>query len=146
MATLDKKNWVLLALRKTPLDRIRLMKALFLMWIRSGRRIPGYFEFEPYLYGPCSFGLYSVLNELTRQRLVIQSSDAVQRWAKYYLTLRGKIAADRAATTASPDLLRTLEEAAQQVSQLSFNDLLRKVYAEAPEFAVNSLVREVLER
>ena len=62
---ISKRDWILLALRKTPLDRIRLMKTLFLVWNRSGRSIAGYFEFEPYLYGPCSLEMYSVLDDLT---------------------------------------------------------------------------------
>ena len=37
--TLTRRDWILLFLQEKPLDRIRLMKALFLLWHRSGKMI-----------------------------------------------------------------------------------------------------------
>ncbi|GAB4370656.1 MAG: hypothetical protein Kow00128_17880 [Deltaproteobacteria bacterium] len=47
MNALSKRDWLLLLLRQRPLDRIRLMKALFLIWHRTGRELPNYYEFNP---------------------------------------------------------------------------------------------------
>ena len=90
METFSKKNWVLLALHCEPLDRIRLMKTLFLFWYNSEENIPNYFVFEPYLYGPCSFELYSALDELERDGLVIRGPHPVPQWAAYHVTEKGR--------------------------------------------------------
>ena len=142
--TLTKKDWVLLALRQTPLDRIHIMKTLFLIWHRSGRKITDYFDFNPYLYGPCSFEVYSVLDSLQADRYIVQPPHTIPQWVNYYLTERGKKEAEEAVRKASREALILIETVVAESSQLSFYELLRKVYAEAPDFAVNSMFREVM--
>jgi hypothetical protein len=68
----SSSDWVLLVLRKAPLDRIRIMKALFLIWYRSGKSIPDFFSFEPYLYGPYSLEVYAALKNLVDADLAVQ--------------------------------------------------------------------------
>ncbi|MCL0102625.1 hypothetical protein M1N93_01530 [Dehalococcoidia bacterium] len=143
---IEKKDWILLALRDSPLDRLHLMKALFLVWNRSGRNVPDYFEFEPYLYGPCSFEVYSVLDDLSKDGLIVQPPHPVQQWANYFLTERGKLAATEAANCADPDILELINKVAQEVAQLQFSELLRRVYSEAPEFAAKSLMGGILKQ
>lgn len=58
----------LAAAHQRPLDRIRLMKSLFLTWHRTERRLKDFYEFTPYLYGSCSFDLYRELEALLRER------------------------------------------------------------------------------
>jgi len=132
-------------LKISPLDRIHIMKALFLLWKRAGE-IPDYFHFEPYLYGPCSFEVYDVLRDLEREGLIVQPLHAVPQWAKYYLTERGKEEAARALCEIDPILRQQLKMVTKEVSQLGFYALLKRVYNEAPEFAVNSVIRGVLKR
>ena len=115
------------------------MKALFLIWHRSGRNIPNYFNFEPYLYGPCSFEVYSVLKILETSGFIVQAPHPRPQWVNYFLTARGKEEAEKAKEKASPDTLRVIEKVSHEVSQLSFYELLRKVYAEAPDFTNNSI-------
>lgn len=141
---IEKKDWILLALRESPLDRIHIMKALFLVWNRSGRNMPDYFKFEPYLYGPCSFEIYSVLYDLSKEGFIVQPPHPMRQWAKYYLTDRGKIVADEAAKRANPDIVGLLEQVAHEVAQLGFSELLRRVYSEAPEFEVKSLMGVII--
>ena len=141
---LTKNDWVLLTLRKNPLDRIHIMKALFLIWHRTGRNIRGYFEFVPYLYGPCSFEIYSVLGSLQANGFIVQPPHPVPQWINYYLTDRGKKRAEEAEKKVSLDTLKLIKEVADELSQLGFHELLHKVYTEAPDFAVNSMFKEVL--
>jgi len=141
---LTKKDWILLALRRTPLDRIHIMKTLFLIWHRSGRKIADYFEFVPYLYGPCSFEVYSALESLQADGLIVQPPHPTPQWVNYYLTERGKKKAEEVTNRASPETLRFIETVAEEISQLGFNELLRKVYTEAPDFAINSMFRGVI--
>lgn len=140
-----QREWVLLALKNGPLDRIHLMKALFLLWVRAGRNIPDYFVFEPYLYGPFSLSVYSALAELQRDGLVVQPPHPIHDWAPYYLTEKGKRAATDAAGSTASNLLGLLDSITSEIAQLSFYDLLRKVYKEAPEFTANSLMRQFVE-
>jgi hypothetical protein len=138
-----KAKWILAMLRVSPLDRIHIMKALFLLWKRVGE-IPDYFHFEPYLYGPCSFEVYEVLATLEKECLVVRPLHPMPQWVAYYLTERGKKEAERAIRELTPELIQKLEEITREVSQLGFYELLRRVYEEAPEFAVNSVFKGVL--
>ena len=140
-----KAKWILAMLRISPLDRIHLMKALFLFQRRVGQ-IPDYFHFEPYLYGPCSFEVYEVLAILEKEGLVVRPFHPIPQWVAYYLTDRGKKEVERAAKDLPPELLQCLEEVTREVSRLGFYELLQRVYKEAPEFAVNSLLRGVLKQ
>ncbi len=144
MKGLSRRDWILLCLREKPLDRIRLMKALFLIWHRSGRSIPGFFDFVPYLYGPCSFDLYRELEAAEREQLVSQAPHQVAKWAPYFLTKKGEQVAARALENARPDTLRLLRSVVAEVAAAGFYDLLREVYAEAPDFASQSLVAPAL--
>lgn len=142
--TLTKKDWLLLLLKQSPLDRIHIMKALFLIWHRTGRKIEDYFVFEPYLYGPCSFEVYSVLESMEVDGWIVQPPHPMPQWVNYYLTESGKKESEEAVKRASPETLRLIEIMSEEVSQISFYELLRKVYTEAPDFAVNSMFKEVI--
>ena len=137
----DKLDWLLLVLRWVPLDRVQLMKALFLVWRRSKIDMPGFYKFVPYLYGPFSPELYAALDEAIAQGLVIQDSERPRKWAAYQVTDAGRKRADavrQRAPRAVTDATRTI---AEEVGKLSFHELLDVVYSEAPEFTTRSLVR-----
>lgn len=140
----EKAKWILATLDFAPMDRIRLMKSLFLTWYRTGKSIPDYFQFEPYLYGPCSFEVYRILDDLEREGLIVRLPNPVPNWSTYYLTEKGKQAAREAISQIEPALRDWLKESAGEVTRLSFYQLLKRVYEEAPEFAINSVVKEVL--
>jgi len=140
----EKAKWILATLYFAPMDRIRLMKSLFLTWYRTGKSIPDYFQFEPYLYGPCSFEVYRILDDLEREGLIIRLPNPVPNWSIYYLTEKGKQVAQEAISQIEPTLRDRLKESAGEVTRLSFYQLLKRVYEEAPEFAINSVVKEVL--
>lgn len=141
---ISKKDWILLLLRKSPLDRIHIMKALFLIWNRSGRKIPDYFEFVPYLYGPCSFELYSTLENMESDVLIVQPPHSTPQWVNYYLTEKGKKEAEETVKKVSLNALRFVESVVNEISGIGFYELLKKVYTEAPDFAVNSMFKEVM--
>lgn len=140
MPKLDKKEWILAFLAQAPLDRIKLVKGLFLLWYRSGRHIPGYFEFAPYLYGPFCFELYPLLSEALRDGLISQAPHWMPNWAPYYLTERGSVAAAAIAQRLGDEATELVRSIAAEVASLGFHDLLRRVYAEAPDFAAETVV------
>lgn len=143
---LQKRDWILLALRRTPLDRMHTMKTLFLIWHGSGRKITNYFEFIPYLYGPCSFEVYSEIEKLKGEGLIVQPPHPMPQWVNYYLTEKGKKEAEEVKKRTPLETIRFIETVVDEVSKLSFYELLGKVYSEAPDFAVNSMFKEIVKR
>ena len=137
-----KQAKVLIALQAVPLDRIRLMKTLFLVWHRSGRPTENAFEFIPYLYGPCAFDLYEVLKDLKQQGLIIQPAHQSAKWAPYYLTDTGKQAASEATLLVQDTQISAIQQTARWAVQQSFRSLLDTVYSEAPDYAVSSVLRQ----
>lgn len=139
MSALSKSDWVLLLLHHRPLDRIRLMKALFLIWHRTGRQLKDFYEFTPYLYGPCSFDLYTELEALQREHFVSQAPHPVAQWGSYYLTQKGVRKASAIHEAASREVVALIRRTAEEVASLNFNALLRRVYSEAPDFASRTI-------
>ncbi len=139
---LTKQEWILLILRQAPLDRIHIMKTLFLLWHRSGRNIKDFFKFEPYLYGPCSFEVYAELRYLEDSGFIIRPPHLTPQWVNYYLTEKGREKAEEAAKKAETEM-PIIKDVVDEISHLSFYELLQKVYTEAPDFAVNSMFKEV---
>lgn len=135
-----KKDWILAFLARGPLDRVRLVKGLFLLWHRSGRNLPGYFDFVPYLYGPFSFEIYSTLAEAQNERLISQAPHPMPNWAPYHLTEKGAAAADGITGRLEAQTKELIDAIAAEVASAGFHDLLRRVYAEAPDFASESVV------
>jgi len=130
----SKRDWLLLAFRAGPLDRIHLMEALFLTWNRSERNIPNFFRFEESeSYGPCSQEFYSVLEELCREGLIVKASQEDRGRAKYRLTVKGRLAAEQAAQDAERDALGRLDTVIEEVCQLDVYTLIQKVNSEAQD-------------
>ncbi len=136
-----KRDTLLVALDAAPLDRLRLMKTVFLGWHRAGCPKSGPFHFEPYLYGPCAFDLYSTLNDLLRDRLVARVPSQIFKWADHHLTDAGRREAARAARRLGERHSSRLHNIATWACKQPFRALLEHVYAEAPEFAKKSVLR-----
>jgi hypothetical protein len=131
---------ILVALSGAALDRIRLMKTLFMVWYRGENRENGPFYFEPYLYGPCSFEVYRELDKPQVKGLVVQAPDRIPQRSRYHLTVAGKREAERAAKQLGSKLSRELQETARWSAKLTFRELLAVVYS-SPEFATRSVAR-----
>ncbi len=137
MRRLEKRDWLLLILREKPLDVLRLMKGLFLIWNRSGRQIDGFYRFVPYKYGPYSSELYNELELAKRDGLV---NSSVTRWAPYSLTPKGLAEAANAGKKTDSGILALIQSIAIEVISVNFYGLLRRVYLEAPDFAAKSVM------
>jgi hypothetical protein len=136
-----KRDTLLVALDAAPLDRLRLMKTAFLAWHRAGRPRTGPFNFQPYLYGPCAFDLYSTLSDLLAERLVARAPYPVFKWADHHLTDAGRREAAKAARRLGERTSTRLSGIAEWASQQPFRALLERVYSEAPDFAEKSVLR-----
>lgn len=136
----SKVDWILLFLNAMPLDRIHLTKALFLFWYRTGRRIEGFFKFKPYMYGPCSFDLYDELRSAQQSHLIAQASHIPAKYARLHTTGLGRKMVEEAESKISASERNLIKEIVDEVGNCGFRDLLQKVYAEAPEFASDSVL------
>lgn len=136
-----QRDTLLVALDAAPLDRLRLMKTAFLAWHRAGRPWKGPFHFQPYLYGPCAFDLYSTLNDLLDERLVARAPYPIFKWADHHLTDAGRREATRAAGRLGERTSTRLRGIAEWASKQPFRTLLERVYSEAPDFAEKSVLR-----
>ena len=105
------------------------------MWHRSGRKLEGFYQFTPYMYGPCSFDLYGELEHLQQTHLVSQAPHSIAQWASYYLTPVGENEASAVQKKADEQTVEFVRSIAREVGSLGFHALLRKVYSEAPDFA-----------
>jgi hypothetical protein len=105
-----------------------------------GRNVPDYFEFTPYLYGPCSFEFYDDMQSLENEHLISSSPHPVSQWASYYLTPKGKDRGLVIESSADPEVVTLTKQIANEVSSLGFRLLLKRVYKEAPDFAINTVM------
>ncbi|MCD6328573.1 hypothetical protein J7M28_13605 [bacterium] len=100
----------------------------------------GFYEFTPYMYGPCSFDLYGELERLQHEHLVSQVPHTVAQWASYHLTPRGETEASAIEKKADEKTVELVRSIAREVASLGFHGLLKKVYSEAPDFASRTVV------
>jgi uncharacterized protein YwgA len=144
---MKRRDWLLLfaAYEGAPdgLDPIRFQKGLFLFARRAPAPERSKYVFKPYDYGPMSAGIYSDLDRLVDDGLLERVSVPGKRWSRYKpnrVTFReGQRLLKRAEDENLLDAARELFQIKQDVSRMGFNELLERVYADYPEFAVNSI-------
>ena len=121
------------------IDRIRVMKGMFLFQAEGDPPIGEVnYNFRPYDYGPFTPEIYRDVEALIATGLVTDTDEG----KSYRATERGARYAANIAYPAKP--LQTLCELRVEVQDLSFRDLLRRVYKAHPESAVRSVARDVL--
>jgi len=123
----------------TALDPIRIQKALF--YISRDPSVPAAekYSFEPYNYGPYSRAIYADLDALVEEGLLQTTPAPSGRWRLFSLTSTGFARFDEIRSEAPPAWLALAGSVRTLVTSLSFTELLRRVYRDFPEFAVNSI-------
>ena len=141
-----RKKDILLVLMHLPTNKklemmspIQIMKALFLFKMELNLSDSEFYKFEPYLYGPCSFEVYSDLASLQLQGLA-DTEPSFWGWKYYRLTDKGRSIAEKVVREMDKDKLDTLQRVKNIVMSKSFMELLRYVYDKYPEYAKNSIV------
>ena len=141
---MNRQDWVLLALfaadgyRLTP---VRLQKSLFLLrerGIKESSSLDGFYEFEPYAYGPFSRQIYDDALSLADEAKVtiFPSSRASSR--QYALTVSGVQAANQIASK-QPRGFPYLGRAVKWTQTLSFAQLVTAIYTHFPQYRENSV-------
>jgi hypothetical protein len=141
----ERKDWLLLALgapepdgsQPLALDRVRIMKCLFLL----GEGLPSikageFYSFRPYNYGPFDPCVYSDAEQLAATRFL----DPVQVGAHrgYRVTLKGMEAAKRLAEQ-HPAAARYAVKLRHWANRLDFVTLLKAIYDKWPQYKANSV-------
>jgi len=146
---MERESW-LLAILYSPgrsgaeneaMDPVRIMKSLFLLGKEAEDQLSNFYEFEPYLYGPCSFEVYEDLDALKRKGLIDEERLPYRRWSYYSLTGKGSIQAKKSFGEISDPVREKMTEIKKLVMELPFLSLLRYVYERYPEYGKQSLIR-----
>ena len=77
---------------------------------------------------------------MKRRGLVMQTPHPATRWMPYHLTEAGRMTAGNIGL--APSLRRDIAAIAHWAAGQGFTSLLNKVYAEAPDFATRSVLRQ----
>lgn len=146
---MKRSDWLLLLLGfkgegdSPALDPIRVQKGMFLLAQEGGIPESERYAFRPYNLGPYSSAVRSDLNQLITQGYVEARDVPGYSWKRYSLTAGG---IDYARNLLHEDIdsgaARNLAAIKRRVSGASFNELLEDVYAEYPDYAVNSVFRK----
>jgi uncharacterized protein YwgA len=119
------------------LSPIQIMKGLFL--IKQELKLEDFYRFEPYIYGPCSFEVYSDLEILTKERLITRVPSG-GRWFYYKITPLGKDKINAILDTMDRELSQCILEIKKFVVRNSIFELLSYVYSKYPDYARNSVL------
>jgi uncharacterized protein YwgA len=145
-AQLDRRDLALLMMseladtsgERFPLDRIRLQKAIFLLTRRGSADWRTLYNYKPYNWGPYSSQLTFDLGELMGEGLLDVQDATGSRYGRYRDTAEGEACAREIWATLTDSEQAFIRSVRAYVTDRSFTELLREVYAEYPEFATAS--------
>lgn len=140
---MERNDWILVLLHAAEdrhLDRVRIVKGLFLLSKESPQPLENFYTFYPYLYGPFSNEIYSDLDQLIKENLVALDLNVAPSWSQYRLTDKGVAKARELWKDLSKPIGQKLSEIAKDVLSLSFSQLLTHVYKRYPEYAKESVL------
>jgi uncharacterized protein YwgA len=119
---------------------VQLQKSVFLICKADLPEVPeDAYNFTPYHFGPFDAHIYSDADELHEEGLVLSAPSLRGRWVDRMITPAGMKRAEELKADLSNATVKRIQEIADEVQSLSFSDLLRKVYAEYPEYKENSV-------
>jgi uncharacterized protein YwgA len=119
-------------------DKLRMQKAVFLVSMRGTQRLQELYSFVPYNWGPYSSRLAMDVDDLVRDNEIAVKAPVRGGYGWYETTLKGETDASAVwatLTTGERDFLKNIRH---YVTNRSFTDLLREVYAAYPDFATRS--------
>jgi uncharacterized protein len=119
-----------------PLDRIRVQKAIFLLTQRGPPDWKPLYQYRPYNWGPYSSQLAADTESLIRAGYLEDVPGA--RHGQYRATTLGEAYADQVWATLSAKEQHFIRSVRAYVTNRSFTQLLREVYAAYPDYATAS--------
>lgn len=99
------------------------------------------FSFRGYNYGPFTEEIYDCLEFL--QNLDLVELNEIENKKEVTLTEKGLEVFNRKIKVVIPeDLLKMLEKVVEEYGALNYDDLIRRIYKEHPEYAEKSLIKD----
>ena len=136
---MSRQDWNLLVLAASggsPLQPVQLQKALFLLGQKATAWVgPTFYTFEPYDYGPFDKEIYWDVDRLVADGFAYVQSG---RMKVFGATAKGVNRAEELGTKI-PEMWTYVKQLVAWVRSLSFNDLVRAIYAEYPEYRAKSV-------
>jgi uncharacterized phage-associated protein len=137
---LEPRDWTLLAIAAgngEALSPVQLQKSLFLLGeMKLPKPRPLFYDFVPFSYGPLDPKIYRDAEALADLRLVTIQTD---RWKAYAITPQGQLEAERIKQCADPGAADYLERVVAWARSLSFQELVKAIYARFPAYRANSI-------
>lgn len=140
---MERRDWILVLLhnaRDGQLDRVRIVKGLFLLGQESPEPLENFYSFYAYLYGPFSDEIYYDLDELIEENLMARDLNIPPSWSQYRLTDKGRDRTIELWKALSKPIQQKLDEITKTVQSMSFSKLLTYVYNKYPDFAKESVL------
>ena len=142
--TIRREHWVLLAITAAggrPLSPVQLQKSLFVLGREMCEAVgDGFYNFRPYNYGPFDSDVYADAEMLASRGLVNISQP--WRWKEYAATPAGMREAEQVKGEAPPAATAYLAKIVAWARSLSFQDLVRAIYARYPDTRAKSIFEE----
>lgn len=140
---MNRKDWTLLAIataKTKGLSPVQLQKTLFLLGKEMSDAVArtGFYDFEPYHYGPFDRAVYTDAVQLAKGGEVEITQRAGENWNSYVATRDGEIRASWLAREV-PAAVAYLDRLVEWVQSQSFQGLVTAIYAKYPEMRANSV-------
>jgi uncharacterized phage-associated protein len=138
---MHRRYWTLLAIaaaKGEPLSPVQLQKALFLLGAQMRERVSPFYTFRAYNYGPFDANVYKDAEALGQEGLVLLQLNPAG-WTDYAATPKGLAEADRIRQEVDAEAAAYLERVVAWTRSLSFQQLVRAIYARFPEYRQNSV-------
>jgi len=119
------------------LSPIQIMKGMFL--VKQELHLKNFYQFKPYLYGPCSLEVYRDVQRLVGENFILPLP-SVRGWKFYMVSSKGSKKFEELSKKMDREFLESMRRIKRIVMEKSFIELLKYVYRKYPEFAVNSVI------
>lgn len=143
------EEWVLIflyaghdrAAKKPAINGMLMFTKQFFVFVKEVKNdLQDYFNFIPYDYGPYSFVLKKIIDDLVVEGyIVIKKTDDRQ---DFILTHSGVEKAEILSKNLDQKTKQTLENLRREATQLGYRGVLRYVYSRYPEYTTASKIRE----
>jgi len=142
-----RKEWTLLVIAAAegePLQPVQLQKALFLLaenLTDAQRQTDGFYDFQPYDFGPFAQAIYADADELGAEGLILIAQPHARAYREYIATVPGLKQAAMIRDQLAPAVAEYLSRVVTWARRLSFDQLVRAIYKKYPKMQVNSIFR-----
>jgi uncharacterized protein YwgA len=135
---------VIAAAGDSGLTPVQLMKSLFIISKSGFADLPSdFYPFFAYNYGPFHPDVYRDVEALVNEGLVIEIRETGRNWSKYAVAPAGLKYVENLKSQIASELSAYINAVVNWVGSLTFDQLLRAIYAEYPEMRENSVFQGV---